>query len=36
MPHANLRNKIEQLLSFAEIEIGGDNPWDIKVHNDGF
>ena len=36
MTHTNLRNKLEQLLSFADIEIGGDNPWDLQIHNDKF
>jgi cyclopropane-fatty-acyl-phospholipid synthase len=34
MSHFNFRNKIEQLLSSADIKIGGDRPWDIQVHND--
>jgi cyclopropane-fatty-acyl-phospholipid synthase len=34
--HANFRNKIEQLLSFADIKIGGNRPWDLQVHNDDF
>ena len=36
MSHSNLRNKIEQLLSYADIKIDGARPWDIQVHNDGF
>jgi len=36
MPHTNFRNKIEQLLSFADITIGGDNPWDLEIHDDKF
>ena len=36
MTHANLRNKIEQLLSCSAIKIGGDCPWDLQVHNDDF
>jgi len=36
MPHTNFRDKIEQLLSLADITIGGDRPWDIQVHNDDF
>ena len=34
--HANFRNKTEQLLSFADIKIGGNRPWDLQVHNDDF
>jgi cyclopropane-fatty-acyl-phospholipid synthase len=36
MPHSNLRNKITQYLSTADIEINGDRPWDIRVHNNKF
>ncbi|MFC1693594.1 cyclopropane fatty acyl phospholipid synthase [Candidatus Latescibacterota bacterium] len=32
----NFRRKIERLLSFADIEIGGDRPCDITVHNERF
>lgn len=27
---------VNELLSLAEIEINGRNPWDIQVHDDGF
>ena len=30
----NLRHRIEELLSHADIRIGGDRPWDMRVHND--
>ena len=33
MFHTNFRNRIKQLLSFADIKIGGNRPWDIQVHN---
>lgn len=36
MPYTNSRNKIEQLLDFADIKIGGDRSWDLQVHNDDF
>ena len=36
MPHSDFLNKLEQLLSFADIELGGDNPWDLQIHNDKF
>lgn len=26
--------KVERLLAFADVEIGGDRPWDIQVHNE--
>ncbi|MBW1703618.1 MAG: cyclopropane fatty acyl phospholipid synthase [Deltaproteobacteria bacterium] len=29
----NFRDKVERLLSFADVKIGGDRPWDIQVHN---
>lgn len=28
------RRKVEQLLALADVEIGGDRPWDIQVHDD--
>jgi len=28
-----LRNKVADLLSFADVEIQGDRPWDIQIHN---
>ncbi len=28
------RNRIERLLSYADVKIGGSRPWDIEVHND--
>lgn len=34
MPQDKLRQKIEGLLSFADVKINGDRPWDIQVHND--
>lgn len=33
MPEDSFRNKVASLLSFADVEIGGDRPWDIQVHN---
>lgn len=30
------RKKVEQLLSLADIEIDGNRPWDIQVHNNQF
>jgi cyclopropane-fatty-acyl-phospholipid synthase len=32
----NLRHKIQQLLTLADINIGGDRPWDIHIHNQDF
>ena len=34
--YTGARKKIEELLSFADIKIGGDRPWDLQVHNDDF
>ena len=35
MTHARLRRKMEDLLSFADVRIGGDRPWDMRIRNDG-
>ena len=35
MSQAKFRDRIERLLSFADVEINGDDPWDLQVHNDG-
>jgi len=34
MKQGNFREKVKELLSFADVKIGGDRPWDIQVHND--
>ncbi len=34
MGSTKFRNKIEHLLSLADIQINGDRPWDIRVHNE--
>ena len=34
MDRAKFRNKVERLLSFADVEIGENRPWDIQVHNE--
>ncbi len=34
MPQDKFRQKVEGLLSFADVKIDGDRPWDIQVHND--
>ncbi len=31
----NARNKCAELLALADIQIDGDRPWDMQVHNDG-
>ncbi len=28
------RNRVERLLSYADVRVDGDRPWDIHVHND--
>jgi cyclopropane-fatty-acyl-phospholipid synthase len=33
--HSRLHKKIEHLLSFADVRIGGDRPWDMRVRDDG-
>lgn len=30
------KDTVEKILSLAGIKINGDNPWDIRVHNEGF
>jgi cyclopropane-fatty-acyl-phospholipid synthase len=30
----SFRDEVERLLSFADVKIGGDRPWDIQVHNE--
>lgn len=32
--HTRSHRKVAQLLNIAGIEINGDNPWDIQVHNE--
>ena len=34
MSQDKLRQKVEGLLSFADVKINGDRPWDMQVHND--
>jgi len=34
--HANFRHKVEHLLSYADVTIGGHRPWDIHIHNNNF
>jgi len=34
MPQDKFRQKVEGLLSFADVKINGTRPWDIQVHND--
>ncbi len=34
MPVNNFRYKVERLLSFADVKIDGDRPWDLQVHNE--
>lgn len=36
MKTVNSKNRISELLSYADIQIDGNNPWDIKVYNDNF
>lgn len=30
------RSRVESLLAFADVQIGGHRPWDIRVHDDRF
>ena len=34
MSSDTLRRKFERLLALADVQIGGDRPWDIHVHSD--
>ena len=36
MHNLELRNKIQDLLTLADIRINGDRPWDIQVHDERF
>jgi len=36
MSRDTFRHKVERLLALADVEIGGNRPWDIQVHNDRF
>jgi len=36
MKTAELKNRAEKILSLAGIKINGNNPWDIKIHNEKF
>lgn len=35
-PKKKLHERVEQLLSLADVSINGNRPWDIYVHNDDF
>ncbi len=35
-PKKKLHNRIEHLLSLADVAVNGRRPWDIHVHNDNF
>ena len=36
MSREGLHEKVESLLSLADVEIGSVRPWDIRVHDDRF
>lgn len=36
MKKNNLKRKVEDILSLADVRIDGDRSWDIQVHNAGF
>jgi cyclopropane-fatty-acyl-phospholipid synthase len=36
MKRAKLKSNLRELLSFADVSIDGNNPWDIKVYNEAF
>jgi len=35
-PKKKLHDRVENLLSQADVEINGHRPWDIRIHNDNF
>jgi cyclopropane-fatty-acyl-phospholipid synthase len=35
-PKKKLHDRIEHLLSLADVNVNGSRPWDIRVHNDNF
>jgi cyclopropane-fatty-acyl-phospholipid synthase len=36
MTSTSLRQRVQRLLAAADIALGGDRPWDIRVHHDAF
>ncbi len=36
MSENHLKARAQEILSSADVKIGGDRPWDIVVHNEGF
>jgi cyclopropane-fatty-acyl-phospholipid synthase len=36
MKNSKLKETVQDILSHADIKIDGDNPWDIKIHDDQF
>jgi cyclopropane-fatty-acyl-phospholipid synthase len=34
MPSETVRNRVEELLALADVELNGDRPWDMQVHNE--
>ena len=35
-PKKKLHDRIEYLLSLADVDLNGPRPWDIRIHNDNF
>ena len=36
MKTENLENTFQEILSTTGVKINGNNPWDIKIHDDRF
>lgn len=36
MPKDRLKDRVQEILSFADVKIDGDRPWDIVIHNEEF
>ena len=36
MPKSKVEDKLADLLALADIQLNGNRPWDIQIHNNGF
>ncbi|MCK5256299.1 MAG: hypothetical protein KAQ81_09770, partial [Deltaproteobacteria bacterium] len=35
-PKKKFHDRVEELFSYADVQINGQRPWDIQIHNDNF
>jgi len=35
-PNKKFHDRVEELFSYADVQINGQRPWDIQIHNDNF